>query len=184
MRVYRSAPLSQWIRVESFDSAEQCQQGLLDNIKGNRHAAELAGECAATPGPCNTPFSIAPSLPNASPPTTRVSRKNEPAAESGTGSSNSLRSANQSPHFAYILERAENSARNAAFFPPETHRREPAHAGFARLNPTKVLSDLWRRPQRREATASSNRARLGKAGLKRGGHGDETIRRPEGPFAR
>ena len=89
--------------------------------------------------------------------------------ESGTGSSNSLRSANQSPHFAYILERAENSARNAAFFPPETHRREPAHAGFARLNPTKVLSDLWRRPQRREATASSNRARLGKAGLKRGG---------------
>jgi hypothetical protein len=53
--------------------------------------------------------------------------------ETGTGSSNSLLSANQSPHFAYILERAENSARNAAFFPPETHRREPAHAGFARF---------------------------------------------------
>ena len=42
-------------------------------------------------------------------------------------------SATESVNFAYILEKAENSARNAAFFPPETHRREPAHAGFARF---------------------------------------------------
>jgi hypothetical protein len=55
--VYRSAPLSEWIFEESFDSAVQCRQGILDNISGNRNAAVLAGECAATPGtPCNTPL--------------------------------------------------------------------------------------------------------------------------------
>ena len=42
----------------------------------------------------------------------------------GLEGSNPPFSANQSPHFAYMLERAENSARNAAFFPPETHRSD------------------------------------------------------------
>jgi hypothetical protein len=42
--------------------------------------------------------------------------------ESGTGSSNSLRFANQSPHLPTFLERAENSTRNAGFFLPATHR--------------------------------------------------------------
>jgi hypothetical protein len=42
-------------------------------------------------------------------------------------------SANQSVRFTYILEKGRNSARNVAFFLPAAHRRELAHAGFARF---------------------------------------------------
>jgi len=55
------------------------------------------------------------------------------SAVAGSESSNSPLSANQSVHFAYILEKAENFARNAPFFQRAAHRREPAHAAFARL---------------------------------------------------
>jgi hypothetical protein len=51
----------------------------------------------------------------------------------GLDGSNPPLSANQSVHFAYILEKAENFARNAPFFQRAAHRREPAHAAFARL---------------------------------------------------
>jgi hypothetical protein len=42
-------------------------------------------------------------------------------------------SANQSVHFAYILEKEETPRGMRTFFLPAAHRRAPAQAGFARF---------------------------------------------------
>jgi hypothetical protein len=50
----------------------------------------------------------------------------------GRDGSNPTLSANQSVRFALHFAEGGNSARNAAFFLPAAHRREPPHAEFAR----------------------------------------------------
>jgi hypothetical protein len=53
--VVRDAPISHWKIDESFDSAAECQQGILDNVRSMRNVAIAAGECSATPGTeCNS----------------------------------------------------------------------------------------------------------------------------------
>jgi hypothetical protein len=52
--IVRDAPIARWPIDSSFDTAAECQQGILDNIIGTRNAAVAAGKCSSTPGTeCN-----------------------------------------------------------------------------------------------------------------------------------
>jgi len=53
--IYRSAPLSEWILQESYDSAAQCEDSRPGFVGATRRVVISAGRCAET-GPCNEPL--------------------------------------------------------------------------------------------------------------------------------